>query len=570
MTSLSPRSPAEAAGAPLKILQGDLKLLLAELEQYLDQVRGYLADPSSSTMEDLRQKLAYVANLALLVRNQNYDLEKEGVDEAGRRLHHGLAAITGRLHRIGELALNVARQFGHLSQPGFLADYGLDDFFDEIDQGLAMIRPALEQRKIKPVVRLCQVEERLDAHYAERFARLIRELDAGRGRPGDRVTTLMIVHYLERIGDILLEIGEEMIHIFLGENLKFSQYQALSQALKATGRDTKPMDAPGGFHSIWSGRSGCRIGVVGGDGFLDGEVGEVGGEPVIFKHGPAGTLEKERDSLETWHSLWPGLPPAVRAFVPGEGGAEAALVLEFIPGSTLKDMFLTASGSEARDELTGALNLMAGIWRETRVEEEARAGFVRQAEKRLGPVRTLYPDLVNFKGSVGCLAVPSLADLMGRAATFERDLAAPFTVRIHGDFNLGNIMRDQNKGIYRFIDLHRSRLSDYAQDLSVRILSILRLPLAGAGERDRLARAARLVWTFALDFASANHDQTIEARLTFGLARSYLTSARFEPRRSAAARFLGYSRHLWETLVDYGRSGRPWADFKLDRRALYV
>ena len=551
-----------ASTGTIKNRQGDLKLLLAEVGQYLDQVRAYLASPSFKAREELRHKMAYITTLALVVRNYNFDLERDGtLDERRRRLYHGLASITGRLHRIAELALNVVRQFGHLSRVGFLDDYGLDDFFEEIEQGLSMIRPALESQKLKMVVRLCQVEERLDAHYADRFRRLIREMDEGQGHPGDRVTTLMIVHYLERIGDLILEIGEEMIHIILGENLKFSQYLALEEGLKAAGQRGSAGSAPAAFQSIWSGRSGCRIGVIG---------GEVGGAPVVFKHGPVSKLNKERERLENWAQLWPGLPPAVLAFLPAEGEGEASLVLEYIKGSTLRDRFMDPRDSGALDELTGALNLMAGLWRETRVEEECRAEFVRQTEKRLGPVRALYPDLVGFRGSIGELQIPSLAELLSQARALERPLAAPFTVRIHGDFNLSNIMRDERSGTFRFIDLHRSAMSDYAQDLSVMILSILRLPLTGAPARDRLSTAANLVWTFALDFAASMGDPTLAARLTFGLARSFLTSARFEPRRRAAARFLGYSRFLWTCLLKYGHSGRPWSEFKLDKRALFV
>ncbi len=552
--------------AALKNRQGDLKLLLAEVGQYVEQVRAFMTAPVPAAVVELRHKLAYITALALALRNQNVEVERsDRIEERDRRLYHGLEMIATRLHRIAELALNVVRQFGHLSRADFLDEYGLDEFFDEIDQGLTLIRPALEQQKFKLVERLCQIEERLDARYADSFRRLIREMEEGRGAPGDRVTTLMIVHYLERIGDLILEIGEDLIYVILGENLKFSQYLALEAGLKASGRAAGRGAAAEGFQSIWSGRSGCRLGVVGG-----GEIGQMDGEPVFFKHGPAAKLEKERDNLEFWAALWPGLPPAVKAFVPAEGDGAAALVLEYIPGLTLRDMFLDPAGAGAVRELTGALNLMAGLWRETRLEEESRAGFVRQAENRLGPVRALYPDLLNFSGQVGRLTIRSFDDLLAEAQGYERELPAPFTVRIHGDFNLANIMRDEKTGAYRFIDLHRSRLSDYAQDLSVLILSILRLPLSGAASRDRLGRAAELVWTFARDFAASARDTTIEARLTFGLARSYLTSARFESRRATAARFLGYSRRLWEKLVEYGATARPWADFRLDKRALYV
>ncbi len=545
--------------------QGDLTLLLAELGQYIDQVRHYVQAPGSQAYEDLKHKMAYIGSLSVKIRNQNFDLESASrLDEQSHRFYHCQASVSGRLHRIAELALNVIRQFDHLSRASFVEDYDLAVFFDEIDRGLALIRPALEQKKLRTVICLCGIEERLDALYSERFGRLIREMDQGLGQPGDRVTVLMIVHYLERIGDLLLEIGEELLHLILGENLSYSQYLALEAGLKASGWSGR-LAYPGEFQSIWSGRSGGRSGGVGGD-----EVGVPGGEPVVFKHGPSAKLEKERENLGIWAELWPGLPPAVKAFVPSEGGGEAALVLEYIQGDTLRDMFLKGPADLAGRELTGALNLMAGLWRETRLEEEARAGFARQSLKRLGPVRALYPDLADFDGHWGSIEIRPFAQLLEEALVYEQDLPAPFTVRVHGDFNLSNVMRDNKNGSYRFIDLYRSRLSDYAQDLSVMIMSLLRLPVNGVPARERLGRAAGLVWTFALDFADQNHDPTLEARLSFGLARSFLTSARFETRRAVAARFLGYSRFVWEKILEHGRRGLPWTDFKLDKRLLYV
>jgi Ser/Thr protein kinase RdoA (MazF antagonist) len=167
------------------------------------------------------------------------------------------------------------------------------------------------------------------------------------------------------------------------------------------------------------------------------------------------------------------------------------------------------------------------------------------------------------------MEIKSLRELLGEAAALEQDLAAPFTVRIHGDFNLSNIMRETG-GTFRFLDLYRSRTSDYVQDISVMILSLLRLPKTGHAARGRLTRAARLVWEFAKTFAAENNDQTLEARLAFGLARSYLTSARFEARRPNAARFIGYGRRLLESLTAHGRAGRPWTEFSLDPRVLYI
>ncbi|MCL2028842.1 MAG: phosphotransferase [Deltaproteobacteria bacterium] len=537
----------------------ELRLLLAEVSQYLDQVRAALADPGPEDDDELHYKSAYIATLSLAFRNQNFS-QGEHLSEAVRRHYHGLAFVSLLLHRVTLLARSVFRQSLHLSRPDFINDYALDEFFDEIDLGLSLIRPALEQRREKQITRLCLVEERLDALYTDRFRRLSEELGAGRGRPGDLVTTLMIIHYLERIGDIILEIGEELIHIFIGERLRFAQYQSLTDGLKTAGLDPGRAVA---FQSIWSGRSGCRVGVVGAG------RGRAASSQVVFKCGPAGKMERERDNLKLWSALAPGLTPAVRAFVPAQEGREAALILEYVSGRSLRDLFLERVEAAAETALLGALEIMAELWRTTRQETPARASFAKQAEKRLGPVRALYSDLVNFKGFLGEMSLKSLREILGEAIALEQDLFAPFTVRIHGDFNLTNIICEEG-GTFRFLDLYRSRTSDYAQDISVMILSLLRLPKTGAADRERLSRAAGLVWDFAMNFAFENQDQTLQARLAFGLARSYLTSARFEPRRPNAARFIGYGRRLLETLLAHGRGNSPWPEYRLDRRALYI
>jgi hypothetical protein len=138
------------------------------------------------------------------------------------------------------------------------------------------------------------VEEKLDTCYSVRFARIITELSEP-NKAGDLVTILMIVHYLERVGDILLEIGEKIIYVILGEKIKLEQYKALGEGLKATGHHLEPGRLD--FRSIWGGRSGCRIGVVGN---FETDGATEAGQTVLFKHGPAFKLTMEKENLILW------------------------------------------------------------------------------------------------------------------------------------------------------------------------------------------------------------------------------------------------------------------------------
>ena len=103
----------------------------------------------------------------------------------------------------------------------------------------------------------------------------------------------------------------------------------------------------------------------------------------------------------------------------------------------------------------------------------------------------------------------------------------PFSVYIHGDFNLDNIIYDAEGKKIRFIDLHRSCYQDYTQDVSVFMVSNYRLQTLDKKTRKRIRQVVTQFYKFAKSFAVRNKDKTFELRLALGLARSFITSTRF-------------------------------------------
>jgi hypothetical protein len=300
-------------------------------------------------------------------------------------------------------------------------------------------------------------------------------------------------------------------------------------------------------------------------------VGTQQGElPVLFKHGPAFKLSMERENLERWASLKPGLTPEVKAFVPAREGQEAALILEFLPSRTLQAFFLENVEIEALKGLKLALETMTGLWRSTKEDKPARAEFTRQAESRLSEATTLFPQLMTYFGSIGALKIQPLEKLLSQAKRLEAGLYAPFTARIHGDFNLSNLLYNPSTGKIHFIDLYRSRESDYIQDVSVMLVSIVRLPVFEAERRGLLTLAVLEAAKLCDRFAKEMGDLTYEARLAFGLARSFVTSTRFIMKEKLAAMFVSRARYLWEKLLEHGKAGRDWASFAFSREILRV
>jgi hypothetical protein len=291
---------------------------------------------------------------------------------------------------------------------------------------------------------------------------------------------------------------------------------------------------------------------------------------VLFKHGPAFKLTRERENLRLWEGLRPGLTPGVKAFLPASAGREATLILEYVPERNLQTLFMENAPDEAFEGLSICLETMAGIWRETRTEEPSRAGFARQAERRLTEAGFLYPNLIKFRGSIGNMEIETFAALLSRLAPIEEGAFCPFSMRVHGDFNLSNVLYDPKAGKIHVLDLHRSDMGDYVQDASVMLVSILRLPIFSPGTRGRLNLAASLAHRFFRGLAHELGDGTYEARLAFGLARSFLSSTRFVLEERLAKKFVARARYLMEKLLLHAQRDRPWEEFSLDGEALRI
>jgi Ser/Thr protein kinase RdoA (MazF antagonist) len=135
------------------------------------------------------------------------------------------------------------------------------------------------------------------------------------------------------------------------------------------------------------------------------------------------------------------------------------------------------------------------------------------------------------------------------AQAIEANSPAPFSVYIHGDFNLDNIIYDPVEQRINFIDLHRSRYMDYVQDVSVFMVSNYRLQILDAAQRRRIMGLATGLYRIARKYADEVDDSGFHFRLALGLARSFVTSTRFILDKSLARRMFLRARFLIERAV---------------------
>ena len=545
--------------SPFDSVTDNLRFMVHEAAGQVEQTLQFFAEPSRTLIEKIRARDDYIDTLKSLILDKTYSSLISGgggLDKNHVNLMRSVNIMATNLERIADFSVNMLRQAEHLTDISFLNNFDLEPFFEEVLTGLDCVPEALDKKQVKLAFRICQCEFNLDVLYESHFKIILAGLQTGK-RTGNLVTVLMILHYLERMGDSLLNIGEALLFAFVGEQLKIQQYKALTESLSASGLETPISQVE--FESIWGTRSGCRIGLVGEKNRKESA------RPVLFKHGNFKKLQREKDNIARWEKLSPGLPPQVYECAPGDDG-NGSILLEYLPGCTFQEIVTSSDENMMKDALFIIEETMGHLWKATQKMEPVKADFTRQLKERLTAIYRLHPDFNTEADRIGSLDLPSYGQLMRVAAEIERDLAAPFSVFIHGDFNANNLIYDSSNERLHFIDLHRSAQSDYVQDVSVFLVSIYRMPIFDRLIRARLNFTIMDFFEFARDFAIANEDNLFEARLAFGLARSFGTSTRFELNRKFANKMFKLSVYLLEKLIAH--RNQPWDTFELPGEVL--
>lgn len=536
----------------MKVLEENFRFMVLEVVKQVDNTLKLLDEPGSISIEAIQSRDDYIDNLKSVIENDCFSrihgqyLDKRSVDRI-----RALNVVTANLERLADHCVNVARQTPHLTDPAFFQRYEYQPLFLEVLGALDRVYPALTRQDMSLAFRICRAEFNLDSMYKKQFDRILSELRSG-SETGNLVTSLFIFRYLERMGDALLNMGEAIIFSITGDKFKIHQYNALRETLGARDEESLPGVE---FESIWGTRSGCRIGRV-----QKSQGDKNVRQSLIFKEGSRKKLLQEKANIERWEAVMPGLPPKVQALQ--EEGASVSLLIEYLGGCTFQDVVLSAE----RDVLENALFLVTQtvgeLWEATLKRQPVPSAFMRQAIARLPDVYRLHPDFRAERRAFCGIELPSTEELMEQAGQLCATVRAPFSVFIHGDFNLNNIVYNHEQQRINYIDLHRSADSDYVQDVSVFLVSNFRLPLFGQESRERIDHVISEFLAFARGFAARHGDTTFEARLCLGLARSFITSTRFELNKRFARDMFRRGVYLLKKILAHA-DDRPLEEFRL-------
>ncbi|MGD8861201.1 MAG: PhoU domain-containing protein [Myxococcales bacterium] len=521
-------------------VEDNLRFLIREVQKQLRRTELYIKQPTRQLRRSLLSRDNYIDNLRVFIQRAVFGI---ATDSPQLEYLKAIDVISVNLERMADFCEDIVGQLDHVPHQDVLEQQDFSPFFEEVNGALELVEEAVLEKNVHRALRICRAEPTLDDLFGEAMQRGISALRTGK-KVETHATLLFIWHYFERMGDSLLNIGEAVISASLGEKIKIGQLWALEDSLEDLDQSLDEVE----LESLGESRSGCHIARV-----SERDAEDIDGTAVIFKEGQTDKLEQERRGIERWEKLVPGLAPKVFSF--HENGRNGAMLLEYIPGQTFEQLLLTGQASELGDALSRICAMLEHVWDTTRTDERVAAGFSSQLQKRLGDLFAVHPAFSSEKVRIGALAVPPFEQLVARAVEQEARLAAPFSVLSHGDFNVDNVIYNPETARLRLIDLHRARGADYLQDVSVFMVSNFRLQIFEAPVRRRINEVILRFCEFARDYAAERGDGTFEARLGFGLARSYASSARFILDEKFARMLFLRARFLFEHLVRLDEAG---------------
>jgi phosphate uptake regulator len=357
-------------------LNQNIRFLLIEVGKQVSRTGTYLQRPSPELAEKIHASDDYIDNIKTFVQTKCFALA--AAEDVTQRVDvsklKALETVALNLERISDFCERIVDQVAHLENPRVLADVDFQPFVTHVKVGVHELEGALETTDLQGALLVCGAEQQIDALYAEMFRRILEALERG-AHAQTQVTLLFISHYLERMGDSLLNAGEALLSCRLGERIKIEQLRTLEDSLTQLDSDLDGVT----MHAVGETKSGARIArltVRGGS-----------KKSLIFKEGKASKLIEERDSIRRWQKEMPGIAPDIYSF--REQGDRSAILFEHLPGQTFEALLYKPTREPLEAAFRRTTETLARIWTTTRSPEPARPRFMQQLTSRLDDIRAV-------------------------------------------------------------------------------------------------------------------------------------------------------------------------------------
>ena len=516
----------------------NLRFLCVEIDSQLGYLQSFVAAPSVALARRIVDRGGYADNLKMGIQNSCLEhIARRKDDGADTLVLRSIETVATDLDRIAGLCRECVKQIEGVSRPERLDADVYAPMLARVREGIALVEPAVREHDTALALKIGKIEGKLGRDYLDVLRHYTDALKQQK-HTEDLVRALFVGHSIEQMGDALLAIGESIVSANLGQRVNMERYHSLRESVARLDR-SHVSDLQ--IEPIAETRSGSAISGIGTSNGGDG------GYVAVFKDGQKRKLKEERQRVKGWHEIYPGLAPKILDY--RKRGQSASLLIEHLPGLTMEQILLHESPAMLEEALEQLGSTLRSVWNETCTATPILADFMGQLSARLGDVYKIHPEFQHGGRQICGLDVAPFKRVIKSAQSAEAAFPAPFSVYIHGDFNLDNIIYDPVEQRINFIDLHRSRYMDYVQDVSVFMVSNYRLQILDPAQRRRIMRLATDFYRMAKGYADDVEDHGFHFRLALGLARSFVTSTRFILDKSLARKMFLRARFLIERVV---------------------
>ncbi len=518
-----------------KSISDNLRFLTAELSAQVTNLNLWFADPAPALAQRIMDRSDYANSLKSRILD-NCQLQFANANNTDTDLItlRAVESIATELAQINALCLECLRQKQSTDAE---APRNFKRSLNRVKWGIDLIETATTGNDTQLALTIGDVESKLEKTYKKSMRHYIDELQKTDNTEGI-LSALFTAQSIDQMGDAMLNISESIMSANLGKRITTNQYYSLKASVNQL-KIKNPENLS--IETVAETRSGSAISAL-----VDPDQDDqayVG----IFKQGAKRKLKEERQGVERWHKIYPGLAPKILSH--HKQGNSAALLIEHLAGMTFEQVLLHEPESLLNETLAALAGTLQSVWVETHTKDTIQANFMQQLGKRLPAVYEIHPEFAHSETRICNLELCSFDQLVAQAIDYEKDIEAPFSVYIHGDFNIDNIIYDPIEKRINFIDLHRSRYMDYVQDISVFMVSNYRLQILDTTTRRRIMQVSLDFYRFAHDYARKIGDNSFELRLALGLARSFATSTRFILDKSLARAMFLRARYLMERVL---------------------
>jgi hypothetical protein len=521
----------------MKIPRGiseNLRFLIVEVESQVSNLATFLSSRSPTVGQRIVNRSGYAYNLKMRIHGSCFSHNGTLTKDSDMMSMRAMESIATDLERIAELCRDCVHGMQNISNRRCLRVKSYGPLLKHVIKGVRLVEDAVNHHDTRVALRIGASKRRMSTAVQQLLAKYTEALKKGKNTE-DFIAAIFLARSVEQMGDALLNIGEALISANLGQPVNIERYHSLKDSVARLDLDSVAIE------TLAETRSGSNISGISANGDEDGYV-------AVFKEGQKRKVKEERQGVENWHEIYPGLAPKILSY--RKRGQSASLLIEHLAGLTFQQILLNETRPLLDETCRQLTRTLDSVWKETRNKKVVPACHMNQLGKRLGEVYAIHPEFENDSMSVCGHRIPSFETLLKKAKTAEAKVKPPFSVYIHGDFNVDNIIYDPLEKRINFIDLHRSSYMDYIQDVSVFMVSNYRLQILEARSRARILSVARKFHRFAAKFARDAGDDSFEYRLAFGLARSFATSTRFVLDKSLARAMYLRARYLIERAIE--------------------